>query len=296
MQDFNTSSSAGNDIQYSDDFVETNEQYGTPFSPQDESEILRKRKIKSDVGSLIATIGINALPIITDAFRHRKDETPYRLNSTDVVRLGISALVPAIQALDTVCNKGRIQEKMEQKVPFTMSDIRNVTNIILTYPSAHRYVKNFMGNVVRNTQGIQVVDTSESTKREALLGFATIVAPYVVDKFSDESMTFTQKVSSVVPVKIFGSWVRRIADLNPKTRRIYDGVTAVVNVASVGNRELGNLATKSSRGQNRSAQNAFGAALDVIQDMTGMSRGRVGYGGDFYDNGYRGSRWGGASF
>lgn len=290
MQDFNTATDESQ-ITYSDDFAyDSNDQaYGNPVHTEDDLAVLRKRKIKSDVGSLIATIGINALPIISKLVKHRNDEIPYRINSGDLVRLGTLSIVPAIQAIDTVCNKGRIQEMMETKTPFKMSDVRNVVNIVTTYPAAHRYLTNFMGNVVRNTEGKQVIETNSTIKRDTLLGCATTLAPYVIDKFSDESMTFAQKLGSVVPVKIFGGWVRRLADANPTTRRLYDGFTAVVNVASVGNRELGNLATKANKGQNKSAQNAFGAVLDVVQDMTGMSRGRVG---GYYDNDrYGGSRW-----
>ena len=295
MQDVKVANDVSNEseITYSNDFYESDEQvYGNP-NVGVEVDVLRKRKIKSDVGSVIATFGINALPIIIETIKHKKDPTPYRINKSDAVRLGVAMVMPTIQMLDTVCNGGKIQAKIEEKTPFKMSDIRNVVNIIQAYPSAHRTLTNFMGNVSREANGKQRISESDHVKRDTWLGCSTIVAPYIIDKFSDETMTFSEKVSSIIPIKMFGGLVRRFADSNPTARRIYDATTAIVNVANVGNREFNNLAVKSNHGQMKSSQNTLGSVLDVVQDLTGMSRGRINGGYDDY-YGRNGSRWGGS--
>lgn len=294
MQDVKVTNDVNNEteITYSNDFYENDDQvYGNP-NVESDVDVLRKRKIKSDVGSTIATFGINALPIIIDALKHRKDPTPYRINRSDAIRLGVAMVMPTVQMLDTVCNHGKLQAAIEEKTPFKMSDIRNVVNVVQAYPAVHRTLTNFMGNVSREANGKQKITESEHVKRDTYLGCATTIAPYIIDKFSDETMSFTEKVSSVIPIKMFGGLVRRFADSNPTARRLYDATTAIVNVASVGNREFNNLAVKSNHGQMRSTQNTLGSVIDVVQDLTGMSRGNIGGGyGDYY--GRNGSRWGG---
>jgi hypothetical protein len=99
-------------------------------------------------------------------------------------------------------------------------------------------------------------------------------------------MTVTQKMSAVIPIKMLGGFVRRFADSNPTLRRGYDAVTAVVKVADFGNQTLS--AVKPNQGARSTAQNQLGSAIELIQDVTGMSRGRLSrYGGDEYGS----SRW-----
>ena len=262
-------------------------EYGQPYSSGEDPEILYKRKIRSDTYSAVSSIGINVLPIVVDVLKHRKDETPYKIPTSDLVRVGVSSALPAIQLADTLWNKSRIQNMVEEKTPFKFGDIRNLVNIVNAYPATHRMVLNFMGNVSRSAEGKQQIELQNRVKRDAIVGLTTLVSPYISDKFSDERMSFSQKMSSIIPIKMFGGFVRRFADSNPTLRRGYDAITAVVKVADFGNQTLSS-AVKPNQGARSSAQNQLGSVLEVVQDMTGMSRGRLSrYGGDEYGS----SRW-----
>ena len=262
-------------------------EYGQPYSSGEDPEILYKRKIRSDTYSAVSSIGINVLPIVIDVLKHRKDETPYKIPTSDLVRVGVSSALPAIQLADTLWNKSRIQNLVEEKTPFKFGDIRNLVNLVNAYPSSHRMVLNFMGNVSRSAEGKQQIDLQNRVKRDAIVGLTTLISPYIADKFSDERMSFSQKMSSIIPIKMFGGFVRRFADSNPTLRRGYDAITAVVKVADFGNQTLSS-AVKPNQGARSSAQNQLGSVLEVVQDMTGMSRGRLRrYGGDEYGS----SRW-----
>ena len=261
--------------------------YGTPYSSEEDEQVLFKRKVRSDTYTAISSIGINVFPVVIDMLKHRKDEVPYKIPKSDLVRIGVSAVVPTIQLADTLWNKSRLQTTIKEKTPFELGDVRNLVNVIQAYPASHRMLLNFMGNVSRSAEGKQQIDIQNRVKRDAIVGLSTIVAPYIADKFSDERMTITQKMSAVIPVKMLGGFVRRFADSNPTLRRGYDAVTAVVKVADFGNQTLSS-AVKPNQGARSSAQNQLGSVLEVVQDMTGMSRGRLSrYGGDEYGS----SRW-----
>ncbi len=260
--------------------------YGTPYSPGEDEQILFKRKVRSDTYSAISSIGINVFPIVIDMIKHRKDEVPYKIPTSDLVRVGVAAAIPTLQLADTVWNKSRLQKTIKEKTPFELGDVRNLVNVIQAYPASHRMLLNFMGNVSRSAEGKQQIDIQNRVKRDAIVGLSTIVAPYVADKFSDERMTVAQKMSSVIPIKMLGGFVRRFADSNPTLRRGYDAVTAVVKVADFGNQTLS--AVKPNQGARSTAQNQLGSAIELVQDLTGMSRGRLNrYGGDDYGS----SRW-----
>ena len=263
-------------------------EYGIPYTPSEDEEIIHKRKVRSDTYTAISSIGINAFPIVVDIIKHRKDETPYKVPTSDLVRLGVASAIPTLQLVDTLWNKSRIQTAFETKTPFKMGDVRNLVNIIQAYPASHRMVLNFMGNVSRSAEGKQQIDLQSRVKRDSIVGLATIVSPYIADKFSDERMSLAQKMSSVIPIKMFGGFVRRFADTNPTLRRGYDAITAVVKVADFGNQTI-TSAVKSNGGVRSNAQNQLGSVLEVVQDMTGMSRGRLSrYGAD---DSYGSSRW-----
>ena len=262
-------------------------EYGQPYSSGEDPEILYKRKIRSDTYSAVSSIGINVLPIVVDVLKHRKDETPYKIPTSDLVRVGVSSALPAIQLADTLWNKSRIQNMVEEKTPFKFGDIRNLVNIVNAYPATHRMVLNFMGNVSRSAEGKQQIELQNRVKRDAIVGLSTLVAPYISDKFSDERMSFSQKMSSIIPIKMFGGFVRRFADSNPTLRRGYDAITAVVKVADFGNQTL--TSAVKPNGARSNAQNQLGSVLEVVQDMTGMSRGRLSRFG--MNDDYGSSRW-----
>lgn len=263
-------------------------EYGTPFAPAEDETVVFKRKVRSDIYTVVSNIGINAFPILVDAFKHRHDETPYKIPTSDIIRVGVGAIVPTIQLADTLWNKSRIQNTIEDKTPFKLSDIRNLVNIIQAYPAAHRALSNFMENVSRSTESKQQIDLNSRVKRDTYVGIATVISPFISDKFSDERMSITQKISSIIPIKMFGGFVRRIADTNPTLRRGYDAMTAIVKVADFGNQTIGS-AVKTNNGVARNVQNQLGSALELIQDVTGMSRNRLSRYGSYDD--YGSSRW-----
>ena len=270
------------------DIEEPDGDYGQPLTSDEDPAILFKRKVRADSYTVISSIGINLIPIVYDVIRHRNDETPYKIPTSDLVRVGISSALPAIQLVDTLWNKSRIQNFVEEKTPFKFGDIRNLVNLINAYPASHRMVLNFMGNVSRSAEGKQQIELQNRVKRDAIVGLTTLVSPYISDKFSDERMSFTQKMSSIIPIKMFGGFVRRFADSSPTLRRGYDAITAVVKVADFGNQTLSS-AVKPNQGVRSSAQNQLGSVLEVVQDMTGMSRGRLSRFGMSDD--YGSSRW-----
>ncbi len=263
--------------------------YGQPYMTSDEDpDVLFKRKVRSDTYTAVSTIGINVAPIIIDVLKHRHDATPYKIPKSDLVRVGIVSALPTIQLIDTLWNKSRIQNTIAEKTPFKFGDIRNLVNIVNVYPAAHSAALNFMGNVSRSVEGKQQIDLRNHVKRDAFIGLSTLVSPYVFDKFSDERMTFTQKMSSVIPIKMFGSFVRRMADTNPTLRRGYDVMTAVVRAADFGNRQL-SAAVKPNQNGRSNAQNQLGSVLEVVQDIAGIGHGRLNRFG--MNDDYGASRW-----
>lgn len=268
-----------NSVNNNDQINESDQQF--EYDPEKEQ---RKRKIKSDVFSLIASGVINGAPIVIDAIKHRKDIVPYKTNTKDLVKFGVSMVLPAIQAVDTLALKGKIQNTIAEKTPFKFDDIRNVVNIVQAYPATHAAVKNFMSNVQAQSNGQIQVETNPNVKRDAILGCLNTVSPYVVDKFCDPNTTFVEKCSSIIPLKIFGGLVRKIVSTNPKLQQAYDVTTSLVRVADYGNKTLGS-AVRSNSNMKTGAANTLGALLDVVQDATGMTRGSVSrYNDDRYDS------------
>lgn len=258
------------------------------FEAYDPAAVERKRKIKSDVFSLIASGVINGIPIAIDALKHRKDVVPHKVEKRDLVKFGVSMIMPAVQVIDTVVLKNKIQNSIEEKTPFKFGDIRNVANIIQAYPATHSAIKNFMSNVQKQSTGQIQVETNPNVKRDAVLGCLNTISPYVIDKFCDPSATFVEKCSSVIPLKIFGGLVRKFASTSPKLQQVYDVGTSLVRVADYGNKTLGS-AVRANSNMRTGAVNTLGTLLDVVQDATGMTRGNVSrFNDDRFDS------WGGA--
>lgn len=250
----------------------------------------RKRKIKTDVISLVATGVINGIPIVIDAIKNRKNNVPYKVDKRDAIKLGMSMILPTIKAVDTIALNGKIQTTIETKTPFKFSDIQNVANIIQAYPSTHRALTQFMSNVQAQSTGKQQIAGNSEVTRDAILGCINTVSPYVVDKFCDDNMTFVEKCSSIIPIKIFGGLVRKLASTNPKLQHGYDVLTGIVRATDFGNKTL-STAIRSNSNMRTGASNTLGSVLDVVQDLTGMTRGNISRYGDTY------SGWnGGSSF
>ena len=72
------------------------------FNAYDPAVVERKRKIKTDVFTLITSGVINGIPIAIDVLKHRKDVVPHKVEKRDLVRFGVSMIMPTIQVVDTV--------------------------------------------------------------------------------------------------------------------------------------------------------------------------------------------------
>lgn len=271
------------------DFNASNESYAAaPVIDPEKAE--KKHRIKSDVFSLVATGVINGLPIVIDAIKNKKNNVPYKVDKQSAIKFGVSMILPTIKAVDTIALNGKIQTTIETKTPFKFSDIQNVANIVQAYPSTHRALTQFMSNVQAQSTGKAQVTANKDVTRDAILGCLNTVSPYVVDKFCDDNMTFVEKCSSVIPIKIFGGLVRKFVSTNPKLQQGYDMITSVVRVADYGNKTL-STAVRSNSNMRNNASNTLGSVLDVVQDLTGMTRGNISRYGDQYDGWNGGSRF-----
>ena len=95
-----------------------------------------------------------------------------------------------------------------------------------------------------------------------------------------------------------GGLIKKAARLNPKTRQVYDVGTAVVQMASYGNKTLSNAVRSSPQSTLNKTSSTINGVLNAAQDLFGMRGGGYGggYGGGF-NNGYGpGSRWNGGGF
>ena len=88
-----------NDYQFdpkTNDFVENDESYGNTKTIENPLDVERKKKIKSDIFTLLGSAIVNAVPIVVDAIKHRKDTVPYKVNKTQIARLGTSIAIPSL--------------------------------------------------------------------------------------------------------------------------------------------------------------------------------------------------------
>ena len=284
-----------NDYQFdprTNDFVENDESYGNTKTIENTLDVERKKKIKSDIFTLLGSAIVNAVPIVVDAIKHHKDPVPYKVNKSQIARLGTSIAIPALQAIDTLALNSKLQNTLEEKTPIKLSDIRNVVNITLAYPSTKVALTNYMTNVSRQATGRQQVVQNPTAKRDAIVSCANVISPYIVDKFCDENLTFVEKCSSVLPIKIFGGLFKRFMSTDPKLQQVYDVGTTMINIASYGNNKMSS-AVRSNNGRPSSAVNTLGTFLDIAQDMTGMSRGNISRFNDGYNGWNDGSRFNG---
>ena len=250
-------------------------------------KIERKRKIKSDVLTTLSAAAINLTPIIIDNIKHRKDPVPYRQNKSDIIRFGLSMLIPSFQLFDTVALGGKIQNKISEKTPFKLSDIGNVVNLIQAYPSTHKVIVNYFSNVSKQANGQQQVITNDHTKRDAIFTCANLISPYIMNKMSDDRYTVIERFSSIIPIKMFGGLVRKFAGTNPTLQNAYSMATTCLQVADFGNKKF-NTAVRSNNGMNSNKANVFGTILDVAQDAMGMNRGNISRFNDGYYDGWNG--------
>ncbi len=255
----------------------------------------KKHKIKSDVFSLIASAAINALPMVLETIKHRKDPTPYKCKKSDVFRFGTSLILPSIQVLDTVALNCKIQNTIKEKTPFTFGDIRNVVNVVQSYPSTHTVLRNYFSNISRQANGEQQVIVDDTSKRDMFVSLANTISPYIVDKMTDDRFSVMERFSSILPMKMFGGLVRKFVSTDPKLQQGYDLVTGCIRVADFSNNTF-NKAIRSNNGMRNNQSNSFSTIIDAMQDITGMTRGNIsrfndGYYGGGFDGWNNGSRF-----
>ena len=255
----------------------------------------KKHKIKSDVFSLIASAAINALPMVLETVKHRKDPVPYKCKKSDVFRFGTSLILPSIQVLDTVALNCKIQNTIKEKTPFTFGDIRNVINVVQSYPSTHTVLRNYFSNISRQANGEQQVIVDDTSKRDMFVSIANTISPYIVDKMTDDRFSVMERFSSILPMKMFGGLVRKFVSTDPKLQQGYNLVTGCIRVADFSNNTF-NKAIRSNNGMRNNQSNSFSTIIDAMQDITGMTRGNIsrfndGYYGGGFDGWNNGSRF-----
>ena len=130
-----------------------------------------KRKKKAALTSAIVTTGVNAIPVIADVFKHRKDPTPYRVNKNDLLCLGIASTLPVFQAVDTIAFNGKCQAKIDEKLNgiISFNDIRNIVNLVNLYTPTHALIKKTIDQATAKANGMQIIPIDSFTKTPLLL-------------------------------------------------------------------------------------------------------------------------------
>lgn len=284
-------------VKGTNDFAETD--YGV-YGADVVDEAMKKvrtRQIKTDVISAGLSIAWSVIPMAVAAHAHKNDPIPYKPTTMDYVRAGSTALIPIVKVVDTIAFHGAIQNKIAEKTSFTLNDVRNVVNFVSLYQPLHTAAANYMENISRQQKQQQAVPLSGGIKTATFLSIANLVTPFVVDKFTDTDLTFSQRFATVMPVKMFGGIVRKIACTNPKVAQMYDVANAAVKVASFGNNTLSNAVRPTQGSTLNKTSNAISGILDFASDVMGMSRGNInsvyGYNNGYSQNGWNngGSRW-----
>lgn len=264
-----------------------------------EEKIIRHRK-KSDLTTALITTGINALPIVTDVFKHRKDPTPYRVNKNDLLCFGLASALPVFQAVDTFAFGGKCQDTINKKLNgnLTFNDIRNLVNLVNLYAPAHDLIKKTMDQASAKANGVQAVPIDGFTKARAAIGFTTLVAPFVSDKLSDDSKSIAARVGSILPIPFIGSIVRSVISKsnNTKLQGMYQIANTTLSVVGNANRSL-TPAVRATTFGNGNAVNKVSSELDsainFASQILGTPRGNIG--NSMYGNSYN-SGWGNMNF
>ena len=255
------------------------------------------RKKKAALTSAIVTTGVNAIPVIADVFKHRKDPTPYHVNKNDLLCLGISSVLPVFQAVDTIAFGGKCQAKIDEKLNgiVTFNDIRNIVNLVNLYTPAHALIKKTMDQATAKANGMQVIPIDNFTKTRAAIGLTTLVAPFVADKLSDDSKSIAARIGSILPIPFIGSIVRSIVSKsnNTKVQGVYQIANAAINVANNANRTLTPAVRATSYGNTANKMSSeLDTALNLASQLLGSPRGSIGggmyNGGNYnYNNGWQ---------
>lgn len=284
-----------NEEQKSSDFVEGTVIYDTEVSEQEtvNDAIKQKKKaVKSDVISAVASLVISATPIITDAMNRRREPVPYKIKGSDIARVVVSSAIPLLKVVDTVALNGKINNTMSEKLPFNLNDVRNVVNLVTTYPAVHTMARTTMENISNKENGQVKTEFPYGCVRNTVLGTINLIAPYVVEKFTDDDLTVREKITSVMPLPLLSNTIRRVCSLNPATKNIYDVTRSVVQPLSSLNKSLTSAVRPSGNSTLNKTSSTINGILDTVGDVMGVARGGNGYGyGGYNNNNWGGGRW-----
>lgn len=270
----------------SSDFIETEYDSSQIHTEENVEEIERKKLMKTNIYSFITTGIINTVPIIIDSIKQKKTTGVTKVSKNSIIKLVSSLVVPAISVIDSTVLNNKIDNTLKTKVGFRLSDVRNVVNIVQSYPSTHNVITNYVTNIKEQSKGHPTVELLPVVKRDAIVTNLTTIAPYIVDKFTDSNLTFVEKCSAVIPIKIFGGLVKRFVSTNPKLQAGYNVLTSAVNVVDFTNKTMGSAVRSNNSGIKSNVSSTVGSAVDLIHDMLGQNRGnisRYGMGGNYYD-------------
>lgn len=273
------------------DFVEQETTSKTKAKVVDPVVQERHRQIKCGVINTLATVGINSIPIIVQTIKNKKEGIPNKINKFDVIRTAVSTAFPILETVDAAFLGNKLEKTVHLK------DVRNVVNIAMTYPAAHRTLNDLVNRTVQRTNenGQPIVETEKTDAGfRTCLGIANLLVPYFTNKFTDNNLTFMQKLGSAVPIPILGRGIRILAQRNPTLNNLYETGTGLLKVASGSAKSIGTAVRAKPNSVLNKATSTVSNVADTIGDILGVPRGNIGYGGGYYNpyGGSYGTRWG----
>lgn len=274
------------------DFVENDNEstINTSTSYFSQENIDRHRNIKCGIINTVVSLGINSVPIIVSAIKNKKSGIPVKIEKGDIVKAAVSTAFPILETVDAAFLGNKLTNK------YHLKDVRNVTNVVITYPAAHRALNEFVNKTIRSNESVVSVESSNATAM-AWLGIANLITPYITDKMTNNNLSVKQKLNSVIPLPLVGRFIGTVANKNPKLRDLYSTATNLVKFTSSGARSLGNAVRSKPNSTVNKATNSIASIADTIGDVLGVPRGNIGgYGGGYYGSSPYGTRWGGSNW
>lgn len=291
MKDVNTFDGISEEERPVSDFVTGDETENTSKATVvDPIAAERKRSIKCGIINTAISLGLNSIPIVIDTIRNKKQGIPNKINKTDIIRMAVTTAFPVLETIDAAFLNNNLSNK------FHLKDVRNITNVVMTYPAAHQALNEFVNKTINNKDGeAQVVEPKTDALAKTWLGIGNIITPYITNKFTDENLTFMQKVNSAIPIPIIGRFIRTAASRNPDLQNIYQTGAGLISFAQGSSRALGNAVRAKPNSTINKATNTITNVADTIGDILGVSRNNGiynNYGGGGYGYNSYGSRWG----
>lgn len=291
MKDVNTFEEASEAERPVSDFVTGEESNEGATRVIDPIAAERKRNIKCGIINTAISLGLNSIPIIVDTIKNKKNGIPNKINKVDVIRVAVTTAFPILETVDAAFLGNKLSDK------FHLKDVRNVTNVVMTYPAAHQALNEFVNKTINNQTNegeAQVVQEKTDAVAKTLLGIGNVITPYLTNKFTDKNLTFMQKINSAVPIPLIGRVVRTAANRNPALQNLYQTGAGLISFAQGSSKALGNAVRAKPNSTINKATNTISTVADTIGDILGVSRNNGLY--NSYNGGYGyssyGSRWG----